>query len=103
MERMNGVNHMYRTNFRTDADRRLETHQTTAQDGFQPVQSLVKVGHRNLLKCTGPGPLGKSAINPLVRSEYARSFTAADGIERGSRPQMPDTVQSSPHNTITGK
>jgi len=101
MERMNGASHMYRTNFRMDADRRLETHQTTAQDGFQPVQSLVKASHHNLLKCTGP--LGKSAINPLVRSEYARSFTAADGIERGSGPQMPETAQSSPLNIITGK
>ena len=103
MERTNGSGRMYSTNFRMDADRRLETHQTTAQDGFQPVQSPGKLGNHNLLKSTGPGPLGKTTVNPLVRSEYARSFTAADGIERGSGPQMPDTVQSSPLNTITGR
>ena len=38
---------MYATNFHANADKRLETHCTTAQDGFQPV-AMQGVSHMSI-------------------------------------------------------
>ena len=77
--RANDSGRMYSTNFHLDADRRLETRRTTAQDGFQPVQPLENTNHQNTQRRTGPGLLGTSSVNTQVRSEYARSFAGICG------------------------
>ena len=98
MERANDSGHMYSTNFNLDADRRLETHRTTAQDGFQPVQPLDNTNRQNTQRSTGLGVLGTTSVNPLACSEYARSFAGTSGAR--TLAQGPEW---STRDTITGE
>ena len=98
MERANDSGHMYSTNFHLDADRRLETHRTTAQDGFQPIQPLDNTNRQNTQRSTGLGVLGTTSGNPLACSEYARSFAGTSGAR--TLAQGPEW---STRDTITGE
>lgn len=64
---------MHATNFKMDADRRLETHCTTHRDGYRPVLT-DNLHRRRLGRPSNPGPLGNKIHGCTVGSEYSTAF-----------------------------
>ena len=96
---------MFATNFQLNADRRLDTHSTTNQEGFPPIVPTLqsKFSH---YKDVDSGPLGQRVYDPLAKSEYSREFEGAQCERDGSRAEiklpalkMTETLR----NTLTGE
>ena len=75
---------MYASHFHLSADKRLETHCTTNQDGFKLKECDKNSNHsRHVLLAKGsssksnPGPLGNKAFSNGSGSEYFSSFTGS--------------------------
>ena len=94
---------MYATNFKMDADRRLETHYTTHRDGYRPasMDSLQNKWPRGG-KLSNPGPLGNKVYGCPVGSEYFMAFNEAQFVVPQPLGRVRATGDKERHNTITG-
>ena len=104
-------NKMFATNFHLNADRRLDTHGTTTQEGFPPLvpaplSDLHKFAH---YKDIDSGPLGQRVFNPSAESEYSSVFNANNksgkdkpGAEDTRLPPLKTNGANTPRNTLTG-
>jgi hypothetical protein len=101
---------MFATNFQLNADRRLDAHSTTHQEGFPPIVPELRMqsnAHKfSHYKDVNSGPLGQRVYDTLAKSEYSREFEGAQCGEDGSRAEiklpalkMSDTLT----NTLTGE
>ena len=100
-------NKMFATNFHLNADRRLDQHCTTNQEGFPPLapQPLAALHHRNAhYKDVDSGPLGHRVLDPSARSEYNSMFLGEGiGQKKAQEPtKLPFLKTLQQRNTLTG-
>ena len=99
---------MFATNFQLNADRRLDAHCTTTQEGFPPIvpellSNAYKFSH---YKDVDSGPLGQRVFDPSAKSEYSSVFGGAQYEKDGDKAEiklpalkMSETLT----NTLTGE
>ena len=99
-------NKMFATNFHLNADRRLDTHCTTNQEGFLPLvpQPALPASH---YKDVASGPLGGRVFDPITKSEYSSVFRGDQGLRVTSEDEvvgarLPLLKTAAPRNTLTG-
>ena len=101
-------NKMFATNFHLNADRRLDQHCTTNQEGFPPlVPQPLSSRHKNAhYKDVDSGPLGRRVLDPAARSEYNSVFRGEEGTgceRQAVEPtRLPFLKTTQPRNTLTG-
>ena len=100
---------MFATNFQLNADRRLDTHCTTTQEGFPPIMpellsNAYKLSH---YKDVDSGPLGQRVFDPSTKSEYSSVFGGArcekDGNKASEIKLPPLKMNETLRNTLTGE
>lgn len=98
---------MFATNFHLNADRRLDTHCTTNQEGFPPLipQPALPASH---YKDVASGPLGGRVFDPTVKSEYSSVFRGDQGHnetgeEKTGSTRLPLLKTVMLRNTLTGE
>lgn len=99
-------NKMFATNFHLNADRRLDTHCTTNQEGFPPLipQPALPASH---YKDVASGPLGGRVLDPTAKSEYSSVFCgdqcpSVTGEENAEGTRLPLLKTAMLRNTLTG-
>lgn len=99
-------NKMFATNFHLSADRRLDTHCTTNQEGFPPLvpQPALPASH---YKDVASGPLGGRVLDQPTKSEYCSVFRGdqgprVTGEEETVGGRLPLLKTAVPRNTLTG-
>ena len=99
---------MFATNFHLNADRRLDAHCTTAQEGFPPLvpepglSNAHKFAH---YKDVDSGPLGRRVFNPSAKSEYSSVFggsQCAKAVDQADI-RLPSLKVNETRNTLTGE
>ena len=98
-------NKMFATNFHLNADRRLDSHCTTNQEGFPPIVAAPhSILHRFAAhdKDGDSSPLGRRVIDPSARSEYNSVFQGNQETARVGDVKLPFLKTIEPRNTLTG-
>ena len=97
---------MFATNFHLNADRRLDSHCTTNQEGFPPLAlDSNSVNHRFTAhyKDVDAGPLGRRVFDPSAKSEYSSVFRGSQVKESGAEEtKLPLLKTVGARNTLTG-
>ena len=99
---------MFATNFQLNADRRLDAHCTTTQEGFPPIvpelmSNTYKFSH---YKDVDSGPLGQRVFDPSAKSEYSSVFGGAQREKAGEKVDIrlpPLKMNETLRNTLTGE
>ena len=104
-EKSNKSNKMFATNFHLNADRRLDSHCTTNQEGFPPLAlDPNSVNHRFTAhyKDVDAGPLGRRVFDPSAKSEYSSVFRGSQVKESGAETKLSLLKTVGARNTLTG-